>query len=45
MSSIVDKIHPKMLKAVDRVGLYWQTCLFNVTWRARGTPVEWQTMH
>ena len=39
----IDKICPKMLKALNNVGLSWQTGLFSVTWRSRMMPVKWQT--
>ncbi len=39
----VDDIHPKMLKALDIVGLSWLTRLFDVAWRSGTVTVEWQT--
>ncbi|XP_042278775.1 uncharacterized protein LOC121904981 isoform X2 [Thunnus maccoyii] len=39
----VDGIHPKMLKALDIVGLSWLARLFSVTWRSGTVAVDWQT--
>ncbi len=39
----MDEIGPRMLKALDIVGLSWLTHLFSVVWRSRTVPVEWQT--
>jgi len=39
----VNEIFPEMLQTLVMVGLFWLTCLFNVTWRSESTPVEWQT--
>ena len=41
----VDEIHPKLLKALDVVGLSWLTCLCNIAEvPASGTvPLQWHT--
>ena len=38
----VSEIHPKMLRALNIVGLFCLTSLFNVAWRSGTVPVDGQ---
>lgn len=35
----VNEIRPEMVKALDKVGVMWLTCLFCVAWRAGALPL------
>ena len=40
---VLDELHPKLLKALEVVGLSLLTRLYNIVWTTGTGPLEWQT--